>query len=151
MIVTEFVQIKVGTKNKKYYENKQYPNVILRNLITVKVDDLQPRSNAIVEILCDYCKENTFSLEYGKYIRNKEKQKVCIDKDCCKECYPIKMSEVVAINGIATRKYFYEDMIEIFKANNLKALILKEKYIDINTIVDFICLKHDDKGVQHTT
>lgn len=79
MLLTKEVEVKLGSRNIKYYEDLGYeiPRtvgsngnlVVLRGTtITVRVEDLQPYCKVVVDVLCDNCKEHISHIQYGTYI-----------------------------------------------------------------------------------
>jgi very-short-patch-repair endonuclease len=62
----------------------------LSKLLTVKINDLQKRSNVKIDVLCDYCCEEILTMTYDQYTqRTKE-----INKIACRNCYTQKVKEV---------------------------------------------------------
>lgn len=107
-IITKEVEIKVHASTAKYYESlgykipmkkasestrkrhkKDYVYDIGKTFL-VKVDDLHPLSNVMVDYLCDYCLEEVVSTPYA-HVTNGTKD---IDKLACKKCSPQKVKEV---------------------------------------------------------
>lgn len=108
MILTKEVGIRVNSNNAKYYENLGYiipmkeatkntKQVMHKNFvydfsktIMVKVEDLPKSSFARVDVLCDYCNKEIFSITYHHY--NEETKH--INKHACKNCWQKKKEEV---------------------------------------------------------
>lgn len=108
MLLTKEVEIKVHPTNIKYLENLGYEIPMrpaseavrkaqhkdfvydIGATILIKVEDAPPNSNAEVEVLCDYCKEEVFTqtlLLYTKATKN-------FPKSVCKNCIHLKIEEV---------------------------------------------------------
>lgn len=89
MLLTKEVEVIPSGKNIKYYKDLGYDSKCHVPLM-VKVEDLPKSSNKYVEVLCDYCNKETFSIRYHDY--NKEKRH--IDKHACKNCWLRKLEDV---------------------------------------------------------
>ena len=78
-LITKEVEIYLSYKNYRHYMalgypvetfiNKQNKLSVRRNKIKVKVDDLHPNSNALVEVCCDSCLQHKF-ISYAKYFNH---------------------------------------------------------------------------------
>lgn len=111
MLLTKEVEIKIRPQTLKHYESLGYKIPMKRATnntyakykkefvydfnkpIIVKVEDLLPQSNVKVDVLCDYCREETFSIVYSRY--NDEAR--CVAKHACKNCWQKKQEEVTTI------------------------------------------------------
>jgi len=82
MIVTQFVDIKIGGKNIKHYKALGY-DVKLFDVINVPVKELKRGSHARITVKCDYCGE-----KIKKYYKSllSERDKSITKKDCCVKC-----------------------------------------------------------------
>lgn len=87
-ILTKEVEIKLWGKTVKYYNDLGY-NGKHGDIITVKVEDLQNGSNARIQYLCDYCKNEVIIMVYADYVRRTKE----INKMACKNCYTQKVKE----------------------------------------------------------
>lgn len=111
MLITKEVEVLLSSNTIKHYEDLGYD--ILRSLgnqgklvvkrgtkIMVKVEDLMPRSGAIVEVLCDYCLEKGVKTSLKLFYREYRQRKIdsVIEKDCCKSCLGKKNKESNFIN-----------------------------------------------------
>lgn len=78
MLLTKEVEVKLGAQNIKYYEGLGYeiprsvgssgkPVVLRGTTIIVRIEDLQPYSQAFVDVLCDNCKTNISHIRYRDY------------------------------------------------------------------------------------
>lgn len=101
MLLTKEVEVGLASNNIKYYEELGYE--IPREIdkygklrvkhgmkIKVKIEQLQRNSEAKVDVLCDYCKENISQKTYKAYMKTKDE---IINKDCCAKCQPLKCIE----------------------------------------------------------
>ena len=99
MLITEEVEVILHASTTKHYELSGYkiPRVKVKNkyvvkkgtTIIIKVEDLLPLSNVIVEYECDYC-ERPKQIAYCDYTRKNTKN----DKDCCIDCLGKYKSEI---------------------------------------------------------
>lgn len=118
MLLTKEVEVKLGARNIKYYEDLGYeiPRsvgvngnlVVLRGTtIAVKVEDLQPYCKVIVDVLCDNCKSHISHVQYGTYTE-------CSQDGIyfCNRCSDIKRKQTCA------EKYGVEN---IFQSLDIKA------------------------------
>ena len=71
MLITEYIDVKISGRTKKYYKNKGY-DATIGEVITVNVVDLPISSKAIVTVKCDICGSEK-SLMYQKYNKNKQR------------------------------------------------------------------------------
>jgi len=101
LVLPQMVEVTLHGKNIKYFEDKGYeiPRRKDREYryttpkgtkIMVNVLDLSNKSNKEVIVKCDYCGK-----EILKTINNFIRHKEIINKDCCNECSPIKLSEII--------------------------------------------------------
>jgi len=175
MLISTEVEVGLNGKSVKYYENLGYKipkeldnrgrlRIIQGSKITVKICDLQENSNAKVNVSCDYCHEDgietIISKPYSEY--NKTRRTQPIAKDACGKCKHKKQEEICFIkNGvkyspqiagvgnkisITNSKYNIDEIDEEFKERNL--VLLSKTYENTKSYMDFICNKHQDKGVQ---
>ena len=106
-ILTNEVEVKLNSYNVKYYEDLGY-NIPMRKAseiyrkkkkkdfvydfsktIIVKIEDLQSGSHSKVEVLCDYCNEETMVMTYNDYMRRTKD----INKIACRNCFTQKAKE----------------------------------------------------------
>ena len=89
-LISEYVEIKLGGRNIKYYENLGYeiPRYMNKNkdmvvangtIILVKISDLMPSSSCVVKIQCDNCGKITKS-EYRYYLKHNHNLKTYCNK-----------------------------------------------------------------------
>jgi len=99
MLLTKEVEVILHASTTKHYELLGYkiPRVKVKNkyvvkkgtTIIIKVEDLLPLSNVMVEYECDYC-EKPKKIAYCDYTRKNNKD----NKDCCIDCLGKYKSEV---------------------------------------------------------
>ena len=89
MLIDEFVEVNVHTTNYKRYQSlgyeipkKENGKIDIGHPIKVSVNDLSKGSNVIVNVLCDFCKSNTISMPYYRYIKLMKKNGGIRCKDC---------------------------------------------------------------------
>lgn len=78
MILSEIAKVKLWGSNMKHYFSLGYKGR-KGDIIDVKIADLQNRSHAEIEVLCDMCNKNTMTVSYDTYNRvvNKTGSYVC--------------------------------------------------------------------------
>lgn len=99
MLLTKEVEVRLGARNIKYYEDLGYeiPRIVGPNgnlivdrstPIIVKTEDLPPYARTIIDVLCDNCKINVSHIPYSVYT------------DCspdgihfCKQCANVKREQ----------------------------------------------------------
>lgn len=86
MIITKFVNVKIGGKNIKHYNSLGY-EVKLYSTITVPIEHLSEGSHYIVEVQCDYCQSIVKKAYKGLLLERKNSH---TKKDCCSKCIPEK-------------------------------------------------------------
>jgi hypothetical protein len=98
-ILVESVEISLGTRSIKHYEelgyiipktknNKGKLVYVIGTKINVKIEHLLPSTKIAVPYECDYCGEKDFK-EYGNLIIGRN----IISKDSCEQCKGLKMKE----------------------------------------------------------
>lgn len=90
MLLTKEVQVKLWGTNMWHYKNLGY-NGKQGDIITVKVEDVPKNSHIKIDVLCDYCGEEIFSVFYYHY--NNEMKYV--KRHACKNCWQKKKEDVV--------------------------------------------------------
>jgi hypothetical protein len=96
MILTEKVKVKIRKDNIEHFLKKGY-NAIIKDIIEVKVEDLQIKSNRKLLVKCDICGKE-YELQYYKYNINKDR----CGYFSCKSCSKIKR-DIVNIERYGTR------------------------------------------------
>lgn len=128
--------------------------------LTVKTEDLPLLSDVVVRVRCDYC-GSEIDKQYKKYL----KERKIIEKDACSRCCSLKQRDVlIKTYGVThqtqipsvlermsknRRKYNINDIEEEFKERGYE--ILESEYINTDNKLNYICLKHKNKGVQSIT
>ncbi|MBZ9622857.1 hypothetical protein G9F71_008325 [Clostridium sp. FP2] len=150
MLLTKEMEVSIGMKNMKYYEEKGYiiPKVkdgrgIMRiqrgsTKIKVKVEDLQGRSRGVVDVQCDECNTSK-PLEWGVYTR-------CINEDGKYYCKPCASKLYGHANSILTKLKSGKS----FADTNIKLLgddFLKKYWSNKNTLDPFLFCNNSDKYV----
>lgn len=88
MLLTKEIEIKINPNNIKHYKSLGY-NVKPLDVIVVKTEELPTGSHSIVDVLCDYCKNNVLKLPYRQYLKTLKTN----GKTCCKNCKGAKIKE----------------------------------------------------------
>jgi len=143
MLLTKEVEMVCKTR-KKYYIEKKYDWEYLKTII-VKLEDLPKGSHQMVKVLCDYCSENgketIVEKPYYAYLNQKKKSQ--IDKDCCDDCWHLKLAESMNAkygkNNASNIKMFQDKRIETFldkfgtdNPMKVKEVVLKGKQTNID-------------------
>ena len=99
MLLSKTIKVKVASPNMKYYKSlgyeipfhydNQHRKVSKGEIIEVKVEDLSPKSEELVEVECDYCGEKYLIL-WRNYL---EAMGSPIKKIACKKCKIEKIKE----------------------------------------------------------
>jgi very-short-patch-repair endonuclease len=89
MIITEFVETKIGGRNIKHYKKLGY-NIKLYQTIKVPVYQLPNGSHEKIEVKCDYCGKTIVKVYKSLLL---EREKSFTKKDCCMDCIHIKGAE----------------------------------------------------------
>ena len=153
----------------RYMNNKNKSVVKRGTTIIVKIEDLLDGSDAMVECLCDYClrkgKETKYYIKYSNYLTAKNKSlSIGLENvDACEICRKsIKVKETVnkkyGVDKIMDVPYIKEKnaskrrrdiklIDEEFNKRGYSPRFISYKNTDIP--LPFICLKHEDKGIQY--
>lgn len=84
-ILTKEVEIKIGSRNFKYYKELGYDFNNVGDKIKVKIEDLQKYTKTKVFVLCDMCKKNTMMVGYCDYNKVVENTGDYVCKNCASE------------------------------------------------------------------
>lgn len=87
MLLTEYVNVKIVSKNINHYKSLGY-ECRRNDIIHIPINELTHGSHIAVDIKCDYCGE-IISKPYKSYLS----QSNIIKKDCCIKCVGLKTSE----------------------------------------------------------
>jgi hypothetical protein len=90
MIITQFVTIKIGSRNMNHYKSIGYSDVKLNDEITIPIEHLPKGSHEIIDVECDFCK-TIVKKQYKSILL--ERGGSVIKMDCCKNCSAIKVSQ----------------------------------------------------------
>ena len=117
MLITECVEMKWNSKNKKRYEELGYIYTKMKDSFMVKVCDLPKGSGIKVEVKCDYCGKQ---FEVSWYHRVKSLRN--INKDCCndKKCTGEKAADVLEVKYGKRNVNQIEEFKEKTRQTNLK-------------------------------
>lgn len=147
MILDEYVWVKLSGPNIKYYESLGYniPRVQARDghknrtmvrrgtKILVHIDDLQDKSNTVVNAMCDYCGEE-FSRSYQLIVNGRKNN----NKDSCFKCRHKKAGE--------SRKLDFNEVAKAFDERGYALLTTEDEIEFLNTdTLRFLCPKHGEK------
>lgn len=117
MIITKFVDVKIGGKNIKHYKSLGY-EVKLYNEIRVPIEHLSEGSHAVIEVKCDYCQSVVKKIY--KTLLN-ERRISYTKKDCCNKCIPEKNKETnITLYGVENTLQRPETKEKIKKTNIFK-------------------------------
>lgn len=136
--------VKWNQRIKKYYVGKGYSFTEYGDEFNVKIEDLKKGSHSLIEVLCDYCKINTFFKEYKTY--NEQKDKAINKKDSCKECMNLKRKEVAV-------KHHKMDFNIIKRHFDDKGMILiseESDYENDQSTLYYSCPIHAGSGTKST-
>lgn len=97
--MSDYVDIKLGSRNIKYYKELGYKSEF-GNVIHVKVDDIKPTSHIKIEVQCPICKTNR-NIEYREYY--KQQHTLC---NSCASTYFNTKNNVCVFCGMKARKIF---------------------------------------------
>ena len=175
MILNEYVDVTINKSNARHYEELGYhiekekddrgrDRIKCGQIIRVKVSDLPPSSNVLIDVECDYCHKK-FKRRYG----NINKFNKIITKDSCKSCswkksHEVEMkiynttntSAIAKINNSIDgrpNKYSWDNVINKCKERNY--IFCDDNNTDVKCIcktkINYICNKHKECGKQTTT
>lgn len=143
MLISEFVEVKLGGGNAKYFGNlgyeipkKQHSRrksilvIDLNKNILVKIEDLPKESHVNILMGCNMCeKERDIPYrEYNEYYKDKQY--------ICKECQ---------------HKSKFEEGKKKFEEYNYELLSTIDDYDNCFSLLKYICRKHYDKGIKTIT
>lgn len=104
MLISEVVEIKWNSKNKKTYCDKGYSYTQNGDVFTVSTKDLTNGSHVEVLVRCDYCGKE-YKKEWCHYVS--EGKHGTVTKDCCNDCKRYKIVDV------ARRKYGVDSVLSL--------------------------------------
>lgn len=113
LIENQIVQIKWNANNIKHYENKGYRFTKTGETLSVKAEELTKYSKIKVKVKCDYCGEVIDKI-FSNYVIEKERNKTKnTDKDSCKKCTGMKVSENYGTEGISDLELLDEEVSKV--------------------------------------
>jgi len=145
LVTNQLIELKINNMNYKWFTDKGYV-CAYGELIKVKAEDLQPKSNKTIDVYCDYCMErgieNILPKKYNKYYLNHQEGKS--QKDCCKQCSIIYKNKELA----QARKLSYKQIEYTFL--QYKCILISDysEYENNESLLKFVCIKHFKDGVQ---
>lgn len=159
MLLTKEVEVTLQGRHINYYKNKGYDVDVLKHKkrntipvgtkILVKIKDLNPTSHMFVEVKCDYCGK-VIQKQYTDYLAQRSKNN--LNKDACSDCRNIKQTEMFMLNYNGKVRPHQKDIEFINKEFEKRdCILITDKYINNKNKLEFLCLKHQEKGVQTTT
>jgi len=116
MILTRTVTLKIGGRNILHFQ-KLYPNIKMKDEITIPVNELTSGSNIKIDCVCDFCGKER-KITYQKY---NESIKL-YDNYSCQKCSHKKRKKT------NKSKYGVENYVEFEKFNQQALKTLNEKY-----------------------
>ena len=157
ILISKNAIVKWNSKSKKHYEELGFIYTKRGDSFTVDIINLTDRCLSLIVIKCDYCGKE-YDVPYGDYLRSLRNSH--IKKDCCDNCkhlkifetnqllygtkYPIQLEKFYSI--VADKNRLSHDFVENeFKERDYMMI---SKYINSSSPIDFICLKHINKGIQ---
>ncbi len=127
MLVSEFVEVTLGSKNIKYYEDLGYEIPRTKNkqgkmttprgtTLLVKIEDVPPKSSARLYLKCDYCGE-PFNRRFADhtFIMSKD---IKDNKDACENCRQSKQEEIFLDKYGVENPFMIEDVKDKIKVSN---------------------------------
>lgn len=120
MLLTKETETTWHYSNKEWFESKGFKFTKYGDIIRVKIEDLPEGSSASVEVLCDYCMENIIPKQYKTYINQNKKSN--IQKDCCRECFSLKVVESNLIKYGVGNLFQLDEIKEKSKQTNINKL-----------------------------
>lgn len=109
MLLTKEIEIRVTSHTIKHYRNLGY-ECNFGDIIIVKVEDLPPKSHAIVDVQCDYCGADLKKV-YNKYVSQTDNGNLkCACKNCIKYKAKETMQKLYGVDNIFQSENFKEDM-----------------------------------------
>lgn len=157
--IAQKVKIVLSPNNMNYYSNKGYNIESLKRknkygklqiprgtTILIDFKDLQPKSHAVIKLVCDYCGK-PIEKAYNMYVSQKEKS--FLDKDACEDCYRLKIVESNLLKYGNKAPCLLLNINDIFqKFKERKLILLSKEYINTTSKLKYMCIRHKDKGVQ---
>lgn len=173
MLLSKTAKVGINKLNYQYYTDKGYEikqhidkdkhiRVPKGTYITVKIEDLPDNSSAKIQVKCDYC-DKEITVKYRDYLKRHK----IIDKDCCKDCTRLKITEsnivqygtnsikvIAELKGSKVGrnlKYSKKEILDYFESRGLMVQLdlMQNKNITVKDEIPYICKNHMDAGIQH--
>jgi len=158
MLLDQTVTITLNNKTIKYYENLGYKiprrkdnqgryKVATGTKILIDIKDALPYTHEEVWVKCDYCGEEYLET-YANYTKCHNLRDLF--KDACENCKGEKQKEInMKLYGKThPNKYEYSFIFDCFTQRNYLLKTKEEDYNNTNDLLEYICLKHIDKGIR---
>lgn len=116
LIKNQLIKITWNSKNKKYYENKNYKYTKMGNTFDVNVNDLPENSTHFVTCSCDYC-----NIKFKRKLHRISMSELN-NKIACNKCKFIKIEETNMI------KYGVKNVSQNNEIKEIKKNVLLKKY-----------------------
>jgi hypothetical protein len=147
--MNQIVEVSIGCKSIKYYEDKGYDvrkydvyvnpktgqkikrsGVPQGTKILVPLYDVPKYASVIIKVTCDYCGKE-YLMNYNSYSARKDK--CCIDKNACYNCRGLKSTESVqTMYGVKSTSQLKETQEKAkhhyFKEHGYKLIIIESKH-----------------------
>lgn len=149
----QMIEISWGNMNKEWYINKGYTFTKIRNKFSVKAEDLMPKSNQKIVVICDYCNEETVK-SFCDYTTSKQ---AVIKKDACKNCKVLKSNEVIKLTHgvnhpseikgvkdkiINNQKLSLDEIRDYFSDKG--CTLISTEYLNAKQTIEYVCNKHHE-------
>lgn len=129
MILNDKVKININSNNIKYFKNKGFQNINVKDIINVEIKDISKGSNVLIDCKCDICGKQK-KIKYRFYLENYEKYNIYT----CHLCSKIK-NKLTCKNKYNDENYNNrEKFIKTLKDNNWdnKKIGILEKVVKTN-------------------
>lgn len=135
----QLVEVKWSGSNRKWYESKGYKYTKLYDILKVKAKDLPDSSKVYVKVVCDLCGEEIDCMMINYNNR--------VDKSIyvCKKC---SMTKVSMDSKQQRAKKKFDEIRKICEENDYELLSDESEYVNVNTVIKFICKKHGMQSVK---
>lgn len=133
LIDGQYFKVKITRRNIDHYISKGY-DVALKDVISVKAEDLINGSHLKVNVECDYCGK-IVSVAYRDYVKYK------YDKYSCMKCRQRKTSEY---NLCDRQDYLYNGLLKTCNNFGYKLVTKKEDILNSETRIQYICPAHGE-------
>ena len=129
------VETRWNNTTKSWYEDKGYVFTKPNDVFYVKVEDLKPSSNVLVDVICDYCNKE-YSLPYTKYNKSTKNGK---QRYACMYCASRKAKE---LHFSETQIDQYNKFCSICAEKGVEPVSTINDYQNAHSELKYICPKH---------